>query len=108
MPVKSTWFLALPAETASFTFVGGSLAIAANSSAAISLLVISSSSVSGASAAYLDYKSRKAQNLPFSVADTLDYIVGAVYQSFPFAALMPVVVGSFFYSAEALVTSNSR
>ncbi len=106
--VKSTWFLALPAETASFTFVGGSLATAANASAAISLLTISTYSGLGARAAYLDYKSRKAQNLPFSVADTFDYIVGAAYQSFPLAAVMPVIVGSSVYSAhEALVAAKS-
>lgn len=106
--IKSTWFLALPAETASFTFVGGTLATGANASAAISLLTLSSYASIGTRAAYLDYQSRKTNNLPFHVSDALDYIVGATYQSFPLAAIMPVMVGSSLYSThEALMAAKS-
>lgn len=106
--LKSTWFMALPANTSSFTFVGGGLATAANASAAVSLLTLSTYSGLGARAAYLDYRTRKAEGLPFSMAETLDYIVGATYQSFPLAAITPVIVGSSVYSAQqALVAAKS-
>jgi hypothetical protein len=106
--VKSTFFLALPAEMASFTFVGGSLGLAANASAAVSLLTLTTYSTAGARAAYLDYKSRKAEGLPFNTSDTLDYIVGATYQAFPLTAIMPVIVGGSIYSAhEAFVAAKS-
>ncbi|MFM8313111.1 MAG: hypothetical protein ACKOA8_02390 [Deltaproteobacteria bacterium] len=106
--IKSGWFLALPEGTASFTFVGGSLAQGANASAAVSLLTITGYSALGARDAYQEYKSRKAQGLPFHTTDALDYIVGAAYQSFPLAAIAPVLVGSSVYSAhEIWVTAKS-
>lgn len=106
--VKSTFFMALPAETASFTLVGGNLALASNASAAVSLLTLGTYSGWGARAAYLDYKTRKAEGLPFHVVDGLDYIVGATYQAFPLAAIMPVIVGGSIYNAhEAFVATKS-
>lgn len=106
--IKSTWFLALPAETASFTFVGGGMATAANASAAVTLLTISSYSGLGARAAYIDYTDRKAKGLPFATTDALDYIIGAAYQSFPLAAIVPVLVGSSVYSAhETLLAAKN-
>jgi len=106
--IKSSWFVALPANTSSFTFVGGGLATASNASAAISLLTMSSYSTMGARAAYLDYQTRKTHGLPFSIADTLDFIVVATYQSFPLAAITPVIVGSSVYSAhESLLAARS-
>lgn len=106
--VKSTFFLALPTEITSFTYVGGSLGLAANASAAVSLLTLTTYSSLGARAAYLDYQSRKAEGLPFKTSDTLDYIVGATYQAFPLAAIMPVIVGGSIYSThEAFVAAKS-
>ena len=108
MLVKSTWFLALPANASSFSFVGGGLATAANASAAVSLLTISTYSGLGLRAAYLDYRDRKSQGLPFSMAETLDHVFSATYQSFALAAITPVIVGSSVYSAhEALVAAKS-
>jgi hypothetical protein len=108
MLVKSSWFLALPAETTSFSFVGGGLASAANASAAMSLLTLSSYSVMGAKAAYTDYQTRRVEGLPFHVTDALDYIVGATYESFPLSAIIPVLVGSSVYSAhESLLAAKS-
>jgi hypothetical protein len=106
--VKSSWFLALPTEAASFSFVGGGLASAANASAAMSLFTLSTYTAFGAKAAYTDYQTRKVQGLPFHVADALDYIVGATYQSFPLSAILPVLVGSSVYSAhETLLAAKN-
>lgn len=106
--VKSSFFLALPANTSSFSLVGGSLALASNASAAVSLLTLSAYAGAGARAAYMDYEMRKAQGLPFKTTDTLDYIVGATYQAFPLAAITPVIVGGSVYSAhEAFITAKS-
>ncbi|MFM8314621.1 MAG: hypothetical protein ACKOA8_10080, partial [Deltaproteobacteria bacterium] len=106
--VKSTLFAALPSGTTSFSFVGGSLGLAANASAAVSLLTLSTYSGLGARAAYMDYQTRKAQGLPFKTSDVFDYVVGATYQAFPLAAIMPVIVGGAVYSAhEAFIAAKS-
>ena len=91
--VKTGWMLAIPAETASFTYLGGSLAYAANSSAAISLSVIGGYAGVGGIQAWQAQQQAAARGQPFNLSTAADLITFASLESFHLAAVAPVVFG---------------
>lgn len=93
----SGWFTAIPASTASFSYVGGSVsstfAVAQNVAAATSLLAISGYSGLGAYAAVKDWYESDDKS-PYKISRAFDRIVHAGVNSFPLAAIAPVQVGA--------------
>ena len=91
--VKTGWALAIPAETAAFSYLGGSLAYAANSSAAVSLSVIGGYAGVGAIQAWQARQQSAARGQPFNLTTAADLITFASLESFHLAAVAPVVFG---------------
>jgi len=103
MLAQSGWFAALPAGTTSGTFVGGSLASAANISAAATAGIMLTSATAGANAGVNEASHADA---PFRFARILDQIVHSTIANMPQAGLFPVQVGVTVYGAKQLLIGS--
>ena len=103
--VATGWLTAVQSGS-SFLYLGGSLAYAANVSALVSLSTIGVFSSVGAYQVYKNYSSENVQGRPFQWSSAFDIMAMATIESFPMAAIAPVVVGGSMLAGKTAFLSG--
>jgi hypothetical protein len=103
--VATGWMAAVPSGSTAL-YLGGSFAYAANVSALVSLSAISGFAGLGAYHSYNAYQSARREGRRFRLTDALDIMALATLQSFPLAAVAPVVVGGSLLAGKTAFLSG--